>query len=84
MKENEMTFEQAMQSLEEIVEKLEQGDVPLEEALAQFQRGVSLTAICRKKLTEAEQTLTKMVDENDIETIFENELEMPATERGQE
>lgn len=76
MQAEELTFEEAMKALEEIVEKLEQGDVPLEAALDQFQLGVSLTNACRKKLTEAEKTLTKMVDENGNEVVFENEPEM--------
>ncbi len=43
MTENNLTFEQELQMLEAIVGKLEQGDVPLEEALAQFQKGVALS-----------------------------------------
>ncbi|WP_028274288.1 exodeoxyribonuclease VII small subunit [Atopococcus tabaci] len=74
MDEN-LKFEDALKELEEIVSKLEQGDVPLEEALTQFQRGVKLSAFCRKQLQEAETTLTKMVDENGNEVRFENELE---------
>lgn len=74
MDEN-VKFEEALEELEEIVMKLEQGDVPLEEALEQFQKGVKLSAFCRKKLQEAETTLTKMVDENGEEVQFVNELE---------
>ena len=47
MTENNLTFEQELQMLEAIVGKLEQGDVPLEEALAQFQKGVALSKIAR-------------------------------------
>lgn len=65
-------FEEAMQQLEEIVTKLERGDVPLEEALDQFQKGVALSKVCKETLQNAEKTLTKIVDENGAETIFEN------------
>ena len=48
-------FEQSMRELEALVEKLEQGDLPLEEALKQFERGVALTRACQAALKEAEQ-----------------------------
>lgn len=44
-----------MGELEAVVARLEQGDVPLEEALAAFERGVTLTRACQQALTEAEQ-----------------------------
>jgi len=48
-------FESAMRDLEELVERLEQGDLPLEESLAAFERGVMLTRSCQGALKEAEQ-----------------------------
>jgi exodeoxyribonuclease VII small subunit len=48
-------FELAMRDLEELVERLEQGDLPLEESLAAFERGVMLTRTCQTALKEAEQ-----------------------------
>lgn len=48
-------FETAMRDLEEIVERLEQGDLPLEESLAAFERGIVLTRSCQAALKEAEQ-----------------------------
>jgi exodeoxyribonuclease VII small subunit len=48
-------FETAMRDLEEIVERLEQGDLPLEESLAAFERGVMLTRSCQSALKVAEQ-----------------------------
>ena len=48
-------FESAMRDLEELVERLEQGDLPLEESLAAFERGVLLTRACQTALKEAEQ-----------------------------
>lgn len=70
-----LKFEEAMQQLEEIVTNLERGDVPLEEALDQFQKGVSLSKFCKETLQNAEQTLTKIVDENGKEKLFEDEIE---------
>lgn len=48
-------FESAMRDLEELVDRLEQGDLPLEESLAAFERGVVLTRACQTALKEAEQ-----------------------------
>ncbi|WP_208558632.1 exodeoxyribonuclease VII small subunit [Marinilactibacillus kalidii] len=70
----EMNFDNALKELEEIVSKLEQGDVPLEEALDQFQEGIKLSRLCKKTLQEAEETMTKIVDENGKEATFESDL----------
>lgn len=50
-----LDFETAMRDLEELVERLEQGELPLEESLAAFERGVMLTRNCQTALKEAEQ-----------------------------
>lgn len=50
-----LDFEEAMRDLEELVERLEHGDLPLEESLAAFERGVMLTRSCQLALKEAEQ-----------------------------
>ena len=50
-----LDFETAMRDLEELVERLEQGDLPLEESLAAFEPGVILTRNCQTALKEAEQ-----------------------------
>jgi exodeoxyribonuclease VII small subunit len=50
-----LDFEAAMRDLEELVERLEHGDLPLEESLAAFERGVMLTRSCQTALKEAEQ-----------------------------
>jgi len=67
----EATFEENLADLEKIVTKLEQGDVPLEEALDSFQKGVKLSKELQKTLENAEKTLTKVIDENGEEEIFE-------------
>ncbi len=48
-------FEQALAELEQTVERLEQGDLPLEDALKQFERGISLARACQEALKQAEQ-----------------------------
>lgn len=48
-------FEKALADLEAIVEKLEQGDLPLDESLQAFERGVELTRHCQVALKQAEQ-----------------------------
>jgi exodeoxyribonuclease VII small subunit len=58
-------FEAALAELEKIVEKMESGEQPLEEALKSFQRGIELTRACQKGLKEAEQRVEKLVQEGD-------------------
>ncbi|MBS1832148.1 MAG: exodeoxyribonuclease VII small subunit [Acidobacteria bacterium] len=48
------SFETGLKELEEIVKEMESGDLPLERALALFERGMSLSDACRKQLEEAE------------------------------
>jgi exodeoxyribonuclease VII small subunit len=52
--EQEPTFEQAQAELEQIVERLERGQVPLDEAIALWERGEQLHAFCRSKLDAAQ------------------------------
>jgi exodeoxyribonuclease VII small subunit len=48
------TFEEQLKSLENVVERLEKGDLPLEESLALFEQGVALSESCKKELDAAE------------------------------
>lgn len=54
-KDDKFDFEKALQELEKLVEKMEEGDLSLEESLLQFERGVALTRSCQKALAQAEQ-----------------------------
>ena len=54
-------FEEAMSELEQIVQQLERGDVPLDEAIAKFQEGMALSQYCNETLTKAEETVSKMI-----------------------
>ena len=51
----EIEFETALKKLESIVEKLENGDLSLEEALKQYEEGVHMADLCSKRITEAEK-----------------------------
>lgn len=63
MAEKEIMFNDAMQQLEEIVRQLEQGDVPLEEALTLYQKGMELSKVCHDKLQSAEEQLVTMMQD---------------------
>jgi exodeoxyribonuclease VII small subunit len=68
VREEEIKFEDALARLEEIVQNLEGGNLPLEESLALYEEGMRLSSICSKKLNEAElkiQVLTKDLTAND-------------------
>ena len=56
-----MSFEDTLAQLEQIVHKLEQGDVPLEDSIRIYERGAALKAHCEKKLKEAELKVEKIV-----------------------
>ncbi|MBD5428961.1 exodeoxyribonuclease VII small subunit [Lactobacillus sp.] len=60
-------FEEQLNQLQEIVTKLESGNVPLEDALEEFQAGVKLSRDLEKKLTQAEQTVAKLINHDGSE-----------------
>ncbi|MDE5412242.1 exodeoxyribonuclease VII small subunit [Alkalihalobacterium chitinilyticum] len=60
----ELSFEDAITELESVVEKLEQGDVPLEEAISMFQQGMNLSKLCHDKLTVVEKQLEQILTED--------------------
>jgi exodeoxyribonuclease VII small subunit len=57
-------FEECLQRLEEVVNQLERGDVPLEQALKLFEEGVQLSNGCRKELEEAEGKVEILLKQN--------------------
>ena len=65
-------FEEALAELEAAVEKLERGDLPLEEAIAEFQKGTELSKICLEKLNKAKAAVQKLevnpVNDEDFHT----------------
>ncbi|RIX53723.1 exodeoxyribonuclease VII small subunit [Paenibacillus nanensis] len=58
----ELSFEEAMQRLESIVSKLENGDVPLETAIDLFQEGMKLSQLCGGKLEQVESKIELLVE----------------------
>ena len=56
----EMTFEQAMAELEQVVGQLERGEVPLEQSIALYERGAKLKARCETKLKEADEKVAQI------------------------
>ena len=76
MSMNEMTFEQKMARLEEIVAKLEKGAAQLGDSLALFEEGTRLVSACRAELDKAEQQVVKLMKGADgapVETEFASE-----------
>ncbi|RLK48716.1 exodeoxyribonuclease VII small subunit [Alkalispirillum mobile] len=54
-------FEAALKELEGLVERMERGELSLEESLRQFERGVELTRACQKALQDAEQKVETLI-----------------------
>ena len=70
------TFEENMTRLEEIVTRLEKGDVPLSQSLSLFEEGTRLAAACRAELDQAEQQVVRLMKGPDgapVETEFASE-----------
>lgn len=59
-------FEQSLEKLEAIVSQMEQGSLTLEQSLSAFEEGVTLTRNCQESLREAEQRVSKLV-QNDTQ-----------------
>ena len=57
---NEMTFEQAIAALEQVVGQLERGDVALDDSIALYERGAALRARCQSELKRAEEKVAKL------------------------
>ncbi|MBR2567950.1 MAG: exodeoxyribonuclease VII small subunit [Paenibacillus sp.] len=60
----QLSFEAAMERLEQIVEQLENGDVPLEQAIELFQEGMLLSKSCNTKLSQVERKIEMLTEEN--------------------
>jgi exodeoxyribonuclease VII small subunit len=77
-KVKEVSFEHAMQQLEEIVGKLEEGDVPLEKAIEYFQKGMELSKLCHDKLQHVEKQMDFILREDGDLKPFELQEEEKA------
>ena len=63
-KKNPPQFEESLTELEQLIERLEEGDISLEDSLKAFERGVQLTRACQKALGEAEQKVQILLEDN--------------------
>ncbi len=75
----EKDFESAMKRLEQIVQMLENGNLPLEESLKVFEEGMKLVKFCSSKLEEAERKVSILVQESNGEYV-----QMPFSEKEDE
>ena len=66
MSDAEPTFEQAQAELEQIVERLERGQVPLDEAIALWERGEELYQFCRAKLDAAQGEIEELAQRVEV------------------
>jgi exodeoxyribonuclease VII small subunit len=73
------SFEESLKKLESIVDKLEKGDLSLEESLKLFEEGVGLSAVCKKELEEAEGKVEILLKRNGK---LQPEAFEPATQAG--
>ena len=71
MEKEPIRFEEAMLKLEEVVQKLETGDVPLEDAITLYKKGMELSAYCHGKLQDAEKQLISIIDKDGNQDRFD-------------
>ncbi len=69
----ELSFEDALKELETIAQKLEHGDLALDESIDIFQRGIMLSKYCNTKLDEAEKKISLLI-EDDLGNIQEKDF----------
>ena len=62
---NNISFEEAMQRLEEVIRKLEAGNMPINEAVSEFEEAISLVKLCNDVLSKAEQKVKLLVGDKD-------------------
>lgn len=75
MTEKSQTFESSLQQLEAIVQALEDGEKPLDEALELFEKGVKLSRDCRQRLDEAERKIQVLLEDEEGNVELEEFVE---------
>lgn len=60
----ELSFEESLEKLESIVKKLETGEIPLDDAIKEFNEAMTLAKKCDEKLKTAEESITKLIKDN--------------------
>ncbi|MBI5380915.1 MAG: exodeoxyribonuclease VII small subunit [Opitutae bacterium] len=76
---NKLTFEQALAQLEQIVDSMESGDVPLADLLAKFEEGNKLLRVCETRLKDAEMKIEQLKKQNGGATFAAIEPEKETT-----
>lgn len=75
-----LSFEEALEKLEKIVQDLESGELSLEDSVKSFEKGIELSKLCKKKLESAEERVKKIVEQEgggfDLELFEEPEGEI--------
>lgn len=69
MTDNADTFDTRLQQLKTLVETMEKGDTPLEDALKYYEQGIALIRACETQLKNAEQTILRLQNQNGTETL---------------
>jgi exodeoxyribonuclease VII small subunit len=64
-KKDTVNFEASLQKLKKIIEKMEDGDISLEESVKSFEEGIGLVKECQKQLSQAELKVKKLLDNSD-------------------
>ena len=64
-KKDTVNFEVSLEKLKKIIEKLEDGDISLEESVKSFEEGIGLVKECQKQLSQAELKVKKLLDNGD-------------------
>ena len=64
-KKNEISFEESLKRLEDLVNKMESGDATLEQSLVWFEEGMDLLKLCQVQLNNAEQKVQELVKKTD-------------------
>jgi exodeoxyribonuclease VII small subunit len=72
-RKKKLDYEAAVAELETLVDRLEQGDVSLEESLKLYEKGVLLSRDCQQQLTEAEQKVQMLLEQSDQSTLVDFE-----------
>jgi len=71
----DLKFEDALNKLEDMVDKLEAGDISLDDSLKVFEEGNELVKLCMKKLTDAEQKIKSISEDLDVENLMNEQDE---------
>jgi len=70
-----MQFEKSLEKLEAIVEKMEGGELSLEQSLKAFEEGIALTRSCNTALKNAEQTVKVLIEKNGEDELLDLEID---------